>query len=690
MQSLSPLSLSKNSHRLDNDAREDHLFRSLDLENTGSVRRYELERALLESGLEVDDPRLAESLAELESTTPPTPGNPKTERAIPHDEFYQVLRPNIVLIERALQGNLIIPDFTHFCEEIDRIYAKVKENDSGETASYIPQLAAKGEEADQFGAALCTIDGQRHTMGNADVLFSIQSCSKPINYCMALELHGSKFVHQHVGREPSGVGFNELTLDKENRPHNPMVNAGAIMSCALISLLENQSARTGIEKRDWAGKRFDAVLDCWESLAGGARPQYSNSIYLSERKTADRNFALAYFMRETGAFPEGIDLHDVLDFYFQCCAIQSTTKHLSVVAATLANGGICPLTGKRVFRTETVQHCLSMMSSCGMYDFSGEFNFRVGLPAKSGVSGVVMTVVPGVMGLCTWSPKLDEVGNSVRGVEFCQRLVRSFNFHSFANLTRNHLTRDPRMSRVAQKAQRINELIWAASKGDLSAIQHRSSMGGRFNEPDYDHRTPLHLAAAEGQEVIVRWFIEQYRQKKINTISPRDRWGGTPVDDAVYHGHKTIVGLLQDAGAKTGDRIIDENEVEESVAQRAPSKNSGCDELIWAASLGDMRHIRRLVARGADFNSADYDLRTPLHLAASEGHVEVARYLLDQGSDRDAQDRWGGTPLRDAHRHGHMEVANLLEGKLDSTKCNPLNGFYNTPSRPLNGILLLR
>ena len=121
-----------------------------------------------------------------------------------------------------------------------------------------------------------------------------------------------------------------------------------------------------------------------------ARPHFGNSIYLSERETADRNFALAYYMREKGTFPREADLVDVLDFYFQCCSVELTTEMMSVAAATLAAGGICPITGERVLSSETVRHCLSLMSSCGMYDFSGEFAFSIGLPAKSGVSGVIM------------------------------------------------------------------------------------------------------------------------------------------------------------------------------------------------------------------------------------------------------------------------------------------------------------
>jgi len=130
-------------------------------------------------------------------------------------------------------------------------------------------------------------------------------------------------------------------------------------------------------------------MHVWSELAG-SRVKFDNAVYLSERATADRNFALAYFMRENNAFPENTSLQDILEFYFQCCSIQTTTRQMSIVAATLASGGVNPYTGKRVFKQSTVKHCLSLMYSCGMYDFSGEFAFVVGLPAKSGVSGCLV------------------------------------------------------------------------------------------------------------------------------------------------------------------------------------------------------------------------------------------------------------------------------------------------------------
>jgi glutaminase len=136
-------------------------------------------------------------------------------------------------------------------------------------------------------------------------------------------------------------------------------------------------------------------------------------------------------MKSRGSFPEGIKLNDVLEFYFQCCSLQLDADSMAIIAGTLANGGICPMTGERILSTGTVKEVLSIMNSCGMYDYSGEFAFKVGLPAKSGVSGGIMLIVPGLMGICTYSPPLDQYGNSAKGVQFCQEISQHFGFHCF-------------------------------------------------------------------------------------------------------------------------------------------------------------------------------------------------------------------------------------------------------------------
>lgn len=325
----------------------------------------------------------------------------------------------------------IIKDFEGFGRELTEIFEGVRAQKDGAIATYIPQLARVNP--DGYGAAACTIDGMRWSAGEATTEFTAQSTMKPVNYCIAVEELGIEKVHETVGREPSGRGFNFLTLNHENRPHNPMINAGAIATCSLIKQCSS------------IAERFDHVNEQWRRLAGGAKPGFSNAVYLSEKEKGDRNYALGYFMKEKKVFPEGNDLIATLEFYFQCCSIETTCERTAAIAATLANGGVCPLTKERILRFDTVRACLSLMYSCGMYDFSGEFAFTVGLPAKSGVSGGLMVVVPNVLGLCIWSPRLDALGNSVRGLAFCDELIARYNFHNYDDIVNSLETkRDPR------------------------------------------------------------------------------------------------------------------------------------------------------------------------------------------------------------------------------------------------------
>ena len=286
--------------------------------------------------------------------------------------------------------------------------------------------------------------------------------------------------------------------------------------------------------------RFDYVLDTWSRLSGNFRAGFNNSVYLSERQTADRNFALGYFMRENNAFPANTDLIQTLEFYFQCCSIEVTTQALSVVPATLANGGICPITGERIFRPDTVKNCLSLMGSCGMYDFSGEFAFTIGLPAKSGVAGGLMVVIPNLLGFAIWSPALDSLGNSVRGLEFCKKLVSKFNFHVFDSLVgSDNQKNDPRQKRNQSTIDGAISLCWAAAEGDIKEMQRLVARGVDINQADYDGRTAMHLAASEGHAAAVEYLL-----KHGATPTPIDRWGNSPLDDALRAGHAQVAALL--------------------------------------------------------------------------------------------------------------------------------------------------
>lgn len=225
---------------------------------------------------------------------------------------------------------MVIPDFAGFSAQMAEIFNYCKGFKGGKLADYIPQLAK--QNPNYFGLAVCTVDGQRYQTGDVTPEFCIQSCSKPITYAMALEEFGVKKVHKHCGMEPSGSAFNALQLNKTGLPHNPLINSGAIMMCSLV------------KKANVIADRFEAIINMWSKLAAYKHVGFDMATYLSEKGSADRNFALSYFMNEKGAFPENTDLQETLELYFQCCSILMNADALSIVAATLANGGVNPLT----------------------------------------------------------------------------------------------------------------------------------------------------------------------------------------------------------------------------------------------------------------------------------------------------------------------------------------------------------
>ncbi len=294
------------------------------------------------------------------------------------------------------------------------LYDAIKGVSGGHLPDYIPELAKA--DPDQFGIVIATVDGSIYAVGDSEVPFTIQSISKPFAFGLALEDHGMDEVLRRVGVEPSGDAFNSIMFDQRaNRPFNPMVNAGAIVTSSLI---------TGPD----LDHRIQRVRDMFERFIGH-EVMVDEAVFGSEKLTGHRNRAIAHLELNFGMLVEPIDEH--LDLYFKQCSMLVTARDLAKMAVTLANGGLNPFTGVQAVDPDYVKNIISVMNFCGMYDYSGEWGYRIGLPAKSGVAGGVIAVLPGVMGIGVFSPPLDERGNSLRGIKLCETLSRRFGLNMF-------------------------------------------------------------------------------------------------------------------------------------------------------------------------------------------------------------------------------------------------------------------
>lgn len=311
------------------------------------------------------------------------------------------------------------------------VYHKVKLNKTGLVASYIPELAHMPPNL--FGVSVCSVQGEYFDIGDVEQFFSLQSCCKPLNYCLARGLctEESVDVHDYVGYEPSGQTYNSFVLNTNGLPHNPMINSGAIMVNSLIKPSQD------------VAQRFRVIQEFYQSLCN-ENVRFDNAVFQSEKEHCDRNMSLSYYMRENCAFhskPSHEDIKKTLDLYFQCCSITINSKMGAKIASCLANRGTSPVTKSRVIEPHIVKDCLSLMFSSGMYDYSGQFAFEVGLPAKSGVSGGMLLVIPNVCGICIFSPLLDKSGNSVKSIEFCKEFTKKTlgKFHIFNCERSQHL-----------------------------------------------------------------------------------------------------------------------------------------------------------------------------------------------------------------------------------------------------------
>ena len=305
-------------------------------------------------------------------------------------------------------------ELSHVEQIVEHIYQKYRNIDEGDVATYIPELAKANPE--HFGICLVTVDGRIVHAGEWEQEFTIQSICKPFAFQMALEQFGRDDTLKRVGVEPSGEAFNSIELDpKTMRPFNPMINAGAI---AISSLIKTEPPELGVQQ-------FVERMQ----VAAGRPLRIDQGVLASESLTGNRNRAIAYLMLNCGVI-DG-EVNSTLEQYFSQCSLLVNCQDLAMMAATLANMGTNPVTHERVFDFQYIKDVLTVMFTCGLYDHAGEWAYRVGLPAKSGVAGGILGIVNRQLGIAVYSPKLDAKGNSVRGILACRVLANELGLHAF-------------------------------------------------------------------------------------------------------------------------------------------------------------------------------------------------------------------------------------------------------------------
>jgi glutaminase len=351
-------------------------------------------------------------------------------------------------------------------------HADFANENAGDVADYIPELGKA--DPDHFGIGLATLDGHVYEVGDSRIPFTIQSMSKPFVFALALDTLGAARVESAIGVEPSGDPFNSIRLNADNHPFNPMVNAGAITCSGLIREAKGDAA-------------FEYIRAALGRFAG-RELGVDEAVFGSESLTGDRNRAIGYLLRTNSVLKE--DVGKVLEVYFRQCAILVTARDIAVMAATLANRGRNPVTGEQVMTPYAISRTLSVMTSSGMYDYAGEWIYRVGIPAKSGVGGGILAALPARLGLGSYSPKLDSHGNSVRGIKVCEALSAHYDLHMLnrSDDARNSIIADYNIGKSpSRRSRRPHERhILATHHQDVRVIELVGPL--TFSNVDYISR----------------------------------------------------------------------------------------------------------------------------------------------------------------------------------------------------------
>ena len=375
---------------------------------------------------------------------------------------------------------------TPVSDYLEHVLDEVRDIDEGEVEEGLPHIDVK--DPTELAAAVCTVTGNLYTAGDADVEFTIQSISKAFVYGLALQELGRKKVFETVGTEASGEPFNELSLGREtNRPMNPMINAGAI---AVNQLINGEDS--SVEDRT-------EIIRAFLSDLAGRELKVNEDILDSELEDSDRNLAIAHMLASHGVIHD--DPREAVISYQRQCSIEVTVKDLAVMSATLANGGVQPVTGEKVLHPDACRLALAMMGTAGMYDGSGRWMSTVGIPAKSGVSGGLIGTLPGQLGLSTLSPRLNPQGNSVRGVKIFEQFSEEMGLHLMAS--------DPIGTHAVRAIETEGEETTVHLQGSIHFAAAERALD-KLSDYDFDcQRIVLDVSRVSGFEKVGRVLVKE-------------------------------------------------------------------------------------------------------------------------------------------------------------------------------------
>ena len=478
------------------------------------------------------------------------------------------------VIVKALLGNMVIRDFGLFSKHIKEIYQTVREEkDDGKLLKNLVhefREAKLSQSGDEFGVALCTIDGQEIAEGEAFLDIPLMETVKPLLYALAMEDSGIEEVHKYVGIEPTSsdpTGFDLLQptshgddddhAPAQPTPYNPFTDSGGLTICSMIGKGHRPNEAFFEDK----GTRFKHVLSSLRKLAGSrGRFGFANPIFLAQKERGLQVKAVSHYIKGMGCYPPSVDPDSSAEQYFEARAIKTSCASLAVCAATIANDGVCPLTNERCLRHEVVSNTIRQMYSSGMNAYAGEWQFNVGIPASCGSSGLMLLVIPKVCGICIYSPKINEYQVPYRGVRFSHLLTKKYRVNIFDQLVfgnnpnslmtdmvddeNNNLGDGEQNSdgnaRTLLEEGRCFSFLSAAAAGNIAILKSLIDTGIDVNTADYDKRTALHLACSEGRLEATKFLLE-------NGADPNahDRWRGSPLDDAKRVGSYELTNLVE-------------------------------------------------------------------------------------------------------------------------------------------------